>query len=174
MLNEYFFFQFKFFIKCIDAKTLISKYKSSENDIWNTELTSQISSDIVSSLYNDAPIGCDYPYSSWFIDQLYDSYATNNQFTINGRFSFHIVNKLYVKNIFFLNKDLVRLMDDLGIPISQPEVSSNKRKKRSIGTKKMNKKKSGQQRSFVSDAEKAKYEKVIKNLCIKNMNSNFN
>ncbi len=64
---------------------LVKKYKSSESDTtWISEGISNIASDIVSSLFNNAPIGCDYPYSSWFIDQLYDSYVIDNQFNLNG------------------------------------------------------------------------------------------
>ena len=67
---------------------LVKKYKSSESDTWNSEGLSNIASDIVSSLFNNAPIGCDYPYSSWFIDQLYDSYVIDNQFSLNGMYEF--------------------------------------------------------------------------------------
>jgi hypothetical protein len=70
---------------------LVKKYISSESDTtWISEGISNIASDIVSSLFNNAPVGCDYPYSSWFIDQLYDSYVIDNQFNLNG------INKSYI------------------------------------------------------------------------------
>ena len=81
---------------------MFEKYSSAKNVDTDLDILSQMTSDIVLGLFNDVPIGCDYPYSSWFIDNLYGSYSDQNILTVDG---------------------LRRLMSDFGLIATKPKRS---------------------------------------------------
>jgi hypothetical protein len=58
-----------FILKCIDGNELISQY-SRNGTVKGKDQISDLFSGVIFMMYNGLKIGCDLPYSDWFINQV--------------------------------------------------------------------------------------------------------
>ena len=75
-----------FYLKCIDPNRLIQRYsEKSSNLVVGKEAINNLISELIYMMFLRMKIGCDLPYSNWFIDELYENYnSTNDTINVNG------------------------------------------------------------------------------------------
>ncbi len=78
------------FFKCIDGKNLVKTYSSGSNDyVTGVEQLNGLASQLVFMMYNKMKIGCDLPYTNWFIDRIFSKNNTIVDYiNLNGNYRF--------------------------------------------------------------------------------------
>jgi len=74
-------------LKCIQPKRLIKQYADPfSNMVIGMEAINSLFSELIYMMFLRMKIGCDLPYSNWFINQIYSHY--NSSMDSNGFKSF--------------------------------------------------------------------------------------
>ena len=75
-------------LKCIDGKYLVMKYQNQPNLVQGASRLNGLYSDIIYMMYNNMRLGCDMPYSNWFINQLFTKNGlVADSINVQGRYS---------------------------------------------------------------------------------------
>ena len=85
-------------MKCVDAELLFNEYNTNNQTyISSLDAISSLYSDLISSLYHNAPLDCHFPYKNWFIEKLFEKYNLSSSNKINKDQLSKIINDMDMK-----------------------------------------------------------------------------